>query len=869
NPTAITAGVGLVFVHLALTDPSQRVFARILSTLKVRVTIPALFIVFALVVVATLFAARTARIQVEEHESGRIQTVIDAVTAYLDSNRQITLNAALGFQNDARLISLVRAGNNDAVWQHIHAQKALSGVDEIIVADADGYTLARSHQRDNHSDNVSGVPSIAAGLRGEVLSLHTPTPTAYMVVTTASPIMDEGQIIGSVVVNFVIGSSEFLDALRDTHGADFTVFAGRYSVASTLILPDDFPGAGNRAVGTAVRPDIGDRVIDQGLNYALELAVFGRLPYLAYYFPLRGALGQPVGMFFIGIDQTDGLDSITSIQRGMIMINLGGLVVAALFIFMLVARSLKPLEELGSVVKDVSAGKLNMNFDRAITSDDEIAVLKTDVFHLVDVIRDIMDDLKRVNDEVNVKGDIEYRVDVVKYQNSYKDVVTSVNAIIDTQSDDINTTLNVLNELAGGNFEVNVANLPGKKQVLPDTLNAVTNNLKNINAEVVGMINAVSKEGNLSYIIDGTDFEGGWRELMTGLNNIVGSVNRPLTEIRGVLGEISEGKFSVSVSGNYVGDFLEIKNDVNKMTADLRAYVTEIDASLKALAEGDLTRRFSATFTGDFVQIEQSIRLINDSLQSIVSDIFSATEQVLEGATQISQTAMHLADGSNRQTASVEELSSSMALIHQKAMQASENATSADESTKKSQARAAAGSDIVNSMTDTMEKIRQSSESISKIIDVITNIAFQTNLLALNASVEAARAGEHGKGFAVVADEVRTLAGRSQTAAGDTSEIIGSATAAADEGTSSVAQVVVSFDTIVESIGEISELIARIAKISGDQLDSIAVVNSSVDEISKVATENSAAAEQSAAASQELSTQSEMLKQKISFFRLR
>ena len=111
----------------------------------------------------------------------------------------------------------------------------------------------------------------------------------------------------------------------------------------------------------------------------------------------------------------------------------------------------------------------------------------------------------------------------------------------------------------------------------------------------------------------------------------------------------------------------------------------------------------------------------------------------------------------------------------------------------------------MNRMTQTIGKIKASSDETAKIVGTIDEIAFQTNLLALNAAVEAARAGEAGKGFAVVAEEVRNLAQRSAEAAKTTANLIEESVRNSEDGVKVTQEV----GNILNEIAEGSRCIAQ------------------------------------------------------------
>jgi len=534
-----------------------------------------------------------------------------------------------------------------------------------------------------------------------------------------------------------------------------------------------------------------------------------------------------------------------------------------------ILRKISPIKGLVKLVGDVSSGRINVNTDKANLPNDEIGTLTRDVYGLVEVVRTMVQDLSQVHVERNVHGKIKYLMDADKYENAFKEMIESVNALMAQQSADIRITLDALKRINEGNFNVQIDDMPGEKMVMPTTLRATIATLKEL-YESTAYLAGSAAEGKLDVRVDQAKFKGNWAELVATLNNLVGAVAEPLTAIEASLDEMKKGNFEKArIEKTFKGTFENAKNALNATDEAVLVYINDIAGILGRIAKGDLTDSVNRDYIGSYAPIKTALTTILESLNTTMVDIAGVVDQVAIGAEQISTSSIALAHGAVKQTASVEELSSSLTIIHEKAIQASSNANTANESGKRSQEFAEQGGDTVRSMSQTMTNITQSNENITKIIGVISGIAFQTNLLALNASVESARAGEHGKGFAVVANEVRTLASRSHQSATDTAAIIEEDNKHVENGVRAAAEVVTSFETIVNNIREISDLVAQIANVSSEQLDSIANINASVSEITGVVTDTSSTAEESAAASQELNAQAEKLRQKVAFFKLK
>lgn len=305
-----------------------------------------------------------------------------------------------------------------------------------------------------------------------------------------------------------------------------------------------------------------------------------------------------------------------------------------------------------------------------------------------------------------------------------------------------------------------------------------------------------------------------------------------------------------------------------KTICSLHDMIADITRRLSLMEKGDLSREAAMQYDGDFVPIQTALSRILSSLNQIFLQFRQSAAQVSVGAQEVSSASQNLAQGAAEQNSSMEELLASVAAISVGVKDTAAAAAAVRELSERAGQEARAGQVHMDDMVRAMEKIRQSSAEISKIISLIENVAFQTKILALNAAVEAARAGGAGKGFAVVANEMRNLADKSAEAAKQTGTLIEASVQSVNEGEKKVSMAADSLLVMTTSVNETAERIRQVDSAVSRQAEHLKKVTMGTDQISKVIQANSTTAEESAALSEELSSQAELLRQQVGSLRL-
>jgi twitching motility protein PilJ len=312
---------------------------------------------------------------------------------------------------------------------------------------------------------------------------------------------------------------------------------------------------------------------------------------------------------------------------------------------------------------------------------------------------------------------------------------------------------------------------------------------------------------------------------------------------------------------------------------DLQRQVIRLLDDVEGAARGDLT--VQAEVTADVLgAVADSFNLTIQNLREIVQQVKLAARQVSKGSTENEVFARSLSSDALRQAEELAVTLNSVQMMTDSIQRVAESAREAEEVARLTSATALKGGEAVErtvagileireTVAETTRKVKrlaESSQEISKIVALISQIASRTNLLALNASIEAARAGEAGRGFAIVADEVRQLADRAAKASKEIEQIVlqiqsetGSVMTAMEEGTQQVIegtrlaeQAKRSLDDIIQVSNRIDTLVGSITADTVEQTETSRAVAQVMQSVELTAQETSQEAQRVSASLQNL-----------------
>lgn len=296
--------------------------------------------------------------------------------------------------------------------------------------------------------------------------------------------------------------------------------------------------------------------------------------------------------------------------------------------------------------------------------------------------------------------------------------------------------------------------------------------------------------------------------------------------------------------------------------------------SLKAVEEGDLTKGVENKSRDEIGVLEKSFNDVLANLNKIMREVDDSGKHMGQSAYQIATISHDIAEVNKKEQSRSKAVTDATDELHKISSKVQESARSATERAMQTEERANEGIRTVQKNIEEMEQtahevnraateiseLVQVADQIHNILGTIKTIAGQTNLLALNAAIEAARAGDAGRGFAVVADEVRKLAEKTNSSAVEVSQIIAQLTGKVMQVSDSMNVVVekvhanqqVAGETasviqaMVGQVSESAEASRGITEASKQQIDNLAMLGGTLDNLFVTLRESSAKMETTA-----------------------
>ena len=299
----------------------------------------------------------------------------------------------------------------------------------------------------------------------------------------------------------------------------------------------------------------------QDPNFGYMLTVFS---------PIVDSRGNTVGMVGADLDADDIMAEVYKLGYMIVAIAIIGILGVIFAARILIRRNItKPLEQLVLASDSLAAGDVSV--DLSIRTDDEIG----------------------------------------KLAESFRTMIAN-----------IREQANSAQRIASGDLSVEI-HPKSDQDILSISLGHVVTELNKLVSETARLTGAAT-EGDLDQRGSEEAFQGGYRDIVKGINSTLDALISPLRIAAEYMDQISKGQIPLEIETEYQGDFNEIKNNINTCIRAINLLVEDMNNLSMAAIEGILDTRIDIErHSGDFGKVVEGI---NATLDAVIGPLQVAAE---------------------------------------------------------------------------------------------------------------------------------------------------------------------------------------------------------------------------------------------------
>ena len=137
--------------------------------------------------------------------------------------------------------------------------------------------------------------------------------------------------------------------------------------------------------------------------------------------------------------------------------------------------------------------------------------------------------------------------------------------------------------------------------------------------EVMRLV-AAATEGRLSERGRASEFDGVYREIIEGVNEMLDCVTTPLKMAATYVERIGKGDIPEKITDTYNGDFNILKNDLNNCIDGLQG-LSEVNLVMQKMASNDYSQQVEGKYEGMFASIAQAVNVVHGRICHVIGTI--------------------------------------------------------------------------------------------------------------------------------------------------------------------------------------------------------------------------------------------------------